>query len=288
VESRRNVQPPFRVQCLAAPGVLAGAFIRMRFFAILFLVFSAVPAFAQGGPPLLTTDPGTPGPENLEINIGIMPILRQDTKLVQLPQLDINYGVGQRIQLTVEVPFVWQSSASAPNFTNWGNTFVGVKYRFFDHGEDGLQISVFPQFEIRGSREAVSHGVADPGNRLLFPVEFTRKFGPVHLNLETGYYFQLNSPASHNERFFALAAGHDVTKKLEVIGEVFNDWVLGAMPKDTTFDAGFRYTLHRSFIVLFMAGRSFSPNSTGQPEFISYGGIQILLDKNGSAFHKPD
>ena len=258
--------------------------IRKSFIALVLLACSPA-VFAQGGPPLLTTDPGTPGPQNLEVNLGVMPILRSDVKLVQLPQIDINYGVGDRIQLTYEVPFVWQTATGVPNATAWGNALAGVKWRFLDHGEAGLNISVFPQVEFRGTRAAVGKGIADDGNRLLLPVELSRKFGPVHVNLEGGYYFRLNAPASHNERFFGLALSHNFTPKLEVIGEVFNDMVMGAPPKDTTFDAGARYTFHPSFILLFMAGRSFSPNSSGQPEFLAYAGVQILLDKSGRALH---
>jgi len=77
-----------------------------------------------------------------------------------------------------------------------------------------------------------------------------------------------------------------VTKRLQLIGEVYNDYVLGAPPKDTYWDSGFRYTLRPSFIILFMAGRSFSGNARGQPEFLGYAGFQLLLDKNGRAFHK--
>lgn len=253
--------------------------------ALLFLALCAAPAFAQGGPPLLTTDPGTPGPQNFEINLGVMPILRNDVKLVELPQIDINYGVGDRIQLTYEVPFIWQTATGQPNATGWSNSYAGLKWRFFDRGEDGLNISIFPQIEARGSYASAEKGIADSGTRFLFPIEFSRKIGPVHVNLESGYYFPLGSPHSHNERFIGLAFGHNFTPRLEAIGEIFNDVVMGAPPKDTTFDAGARYTLHRSFILLFMAGRSFSPNSSGQPEFLAYAGIQILLDKNGRALH---
>src|SRR5271167_2969534 len=59
-------------------------------------------AFAQGGPPYYTNDPGTPGPRNWEINLGYEPFLYSDQSITHTPDVDINYGVGNRIQLTYE------------------------------------------------------------------------------------------------------------------------------------------------------------------------------------------
>jgi hypothetical protein len=40
---------------------------------VLVYFFAATLAFAQGGPPYYTNDPGTPGHLNWEINLGYMP-----------------------------------------------------------------------------------------------------------------------------------------------------------------------------------------------------------------------
>ena len=60
--------------------------------------------FAQGGPPLLTDDPGTPGNRNWEINIASTQFFSPGENEVETPLLDINYGLGDRIQLKYEVP----------------------------------------------------------------------------------------------------------------------------------------------------------------------------------------
>ena len=232
--------------------------------------------FAQGGPPLLTNDPGTPGNEKWEINIGSMQVLRNGTNVLQVPQIDLNYGLGDRIQLTYEVPFVWQSAAGQPNSTGWSNGFPGVKWRFFDQGEDGWNISTFPQLEIQGPKGSVKTGIAEGGTRLLLPIEVSHLIGPLEVNFEAGYFFPLNSLHSHNERILGLAMGHMFNPRFEAIGEVYNDAVMGAPPQDTTFDLGGRYEFHKNLLLLFMAGRSFSGNSSGQPEFLGYVGLQIL------------
>jgi len=59
-------------------------------------------ARAQAGPPFLTNDPGTPGNANWEINLGSMQTIARGVSSYQVPQIDLNFGVGDRIQLTYE------------------------------------------------------------------------------------------------------------------------------------------------------------------------------------------
>jgi hypothetical protein len=240
-------------------------------------------ARAQAGPPLITNDPGTPGPEEWEINLGIMPVLRQHEHDFQLPQLDFNYGVGNTIQLTFELPYVLQT-APQPQHTGWSNSFPGVKWRFIDNFH-GWNVSMFPQMELTGTSSAIRQGIAERSTRFLLPFEIQKRAGPMELDFEAGYYFPVHG---HEERILGFAAGHQLTKKLELIGEVYNDSAMGALPHDTTWDMGGRYGFHKGLILLFMAGRSFSSVSSGQPTFFGYIGVQILLEKNGRRLHSEE
>jgi hypothetical protein len=113
----------------------------------------------------------------------------------------------------------------------------------------------------------------------LLPIEVAKSVGPVDLNFEAGYFFPWKGP---QERIIGFVAGHTFRKRgLELDSEVYNDWATHALPHNTTFDFGGRYKLHDGFIFLFMAGRSFSGNSSGQPEYLGYFGIQVLLSKFG-------
>lgn len=268
---------------------------RIRHFVLLVLValpgalvFAPAPVLAQGGPPLLTNDPGTPGAENWEINIAAMPVLSRDQNTFQLPQFDINYGVGSRIQLTLEIPYVVATFPGQPHATGWSNASPGVKWRFIDN-KRGWNISVFPQMESGGASGDVRTGIAQSGTRILLPFEVQKNIGPIELNAEAGYYVPFHEKnQGHEERIIGFAAGHQFTKKLEIIGEIYNDSAMAALPHDTTWDAGARYEFHKGLIWLAMAGRSFSPASSGQPTFLGYFGIQILLDHNGRSLHSDE
>ena len=254
-------------------------------FALLLSLFAAVlcsprAAPGQAGPPYLSNDPGTPGNGNWENNFAVVSTITRGQGTYQVPQIDLNYGLGNRIQLTLEVPYILQTSTRQPLQTGWANAYPGLKWRFFDQGEGGWRISTFPQIETGGSARALEKGIASPGPRFLLPLEVARKVGPLDLDFEAGYYLPWHGP---QERIVGFVAGRSLTRRLELDTEFYNDRAMGALPHDTTFDFGGRYKLHRGFILLFMAGRSFSGNSSGQPEFMSYFGIQILLSKYGRA-----
>src|SRR5881296_807703 len=87
-------------------------------------------ARAQGGPPLITDDPDTPGPGYWEINLSAAVEKTRLKRRLEAPFLDINYGAGERVQLKFEIPWLSVSESSAPNRTGLGNSTVGVKWRF--------------------------------------------------------------------------------------------------------------------------------------------------------------
>jgi hypothetical protein len=252
----------------------------MRFpFCLSFALLCApIMARAQAGPPFLTNDPGTPGNANWEINIASAQTISRGIASYQLPQIDLNYGLGDRVQLTYEIPYVVQTADGQSRQSGWSNAFPGIKWRFLDQGEGGWQASVFPQFETGGSASAQQKGIAAPGSRFLLPMQVTKRVGPIDVDLEAGYYFPKNGV---HERIFGFVAGREVTERLDLGLEIYNDRATGAPPNETTLDLGGRYKLSRGFVALFMAGRSVSGTGNGQPEFIGYLGIQILLSDYG-------
>ncbi len=250
---------------------------------LLALSWVSAPARAQGGPPFLTNDPGTPGAGNWEINLGAAATHASGTGSYQLPQLDVNFGLGDRVQLTVEAPYVLQYSSGASAQEGWSNVFLGVKWRFLDQGEEGWQASVFPQFETAGSRLAQRNGIAIAGPRLLLPVELVHKVGPLDVNVEAGYYLPRNG---YSERFLGVALGRELSPRLELDGEIYADKASGAPPDDTIADVGLRYKLHPAFILLGLAGRSIAGTGGEHAQFVGYLGVQILLSDYGAHLHR--
>jgi hypothetical protein len=235
-------------------------------------------ALGDAGPPYLTNDPGTPGNANWEINLAAMQVSSRELSVYQLPQIDLNFGVGDRIQLTFEIPYVIQSANGAGQQGGWSNAYPGIKWRFLDQGEGGWQMSLFPQVETAAATGAQRRGLAADGPRLLLPLEVAKTFGPLNWDFEIGYY-----PANGHgpeERILGLVAGREVTSRLELDAELYSDRGMGAPPDNTTLDVGGRYRLGRGFIMLFMAGRSIG-GASDPIHFMGYLGVQVLLSDYG-------
>ena len=133
------------------------------------LSLAVEPAFAQGGPPYYTNDPGTPGNMNWEINLGYMPFLHDGQSLTHTPDVDINFGVGKRIQFTYEIAWLRVRNGGTPAKYGMGQSNPGVKWRFYDAGENGFSISVFPQFFLNNPNDAVRRGITPAGQSFLLP-----------------------------------------------------------------------------------------------------------------------
>jgi hypothetical protein len=252
----------------------------------LFLCASVV-AWGQGGPPFYTNDPGTPGHLNWEINVGYMPFLYDGQSISHVPDLDINFGVGDRIQLTYENAWlrVRDSSASPSSSVarfGLGQSNPGVKWHFLDGGETGLSVSVFPQFFLNNPNDAVRRGITSASQSFLLPFEFTKKVGPVDVDYEAGYQFVHGGPDGW---ITGLVLGREFTPKLEGDFEFYSTGVFHPASFQPTFDFGGRYKITPSLIVLVMAGRGFRPASVSEPSFIGYFGMQFLFS---SKKHKPD
>ena len=118
------------------------------------LMLSGPSVFAQGGPPLILTDPGTPGPGNWEINIFASLEHSATNSEYQLPQFDINYGVGERTQLTLTTPFAISKELETGTRRGFDWLEMGVKYRFVDNpGSTGSNFALFPQVHFSFEEE---------------------------------------------------------------------------------------------------------------------------------------
>jgi hypothetical protein len=107
-------------------------------------ILCAVAAYGQGGPPFRTDDPETPGNQHWEINFGWIGDRNPADGAYQVPDFDINYGLGDRIQLKYELPIAIEEIRSQPAtptapaqaghvIGGLGESLLGIKWRFYEH-----------------------------------------------------------------------------------------------------------------------------------------------------------
>jgi hypothetical protein len=230
---------------------------------------------AQGGPPLVTDDPGTPGDRHWEVNVAATLEKRGTERLIQVPLLDANYGLGDRIQLKLEIPWVVRREDGGSRKNGPGNALFGVKWRFADEKSGGVSVSTYPQIEINVSRSSADKGLVERQPGLLLPLSFSKDFSPLHANLEVGHAFQRGAKSRW---IYGLALGRDVSENLEAVCEVFGDASARFEDAGLDWNLGLRWRLTRKVILLLSAGAGVvGTNGESRTRFQSYSGLQFLF-----------
>src|SRR2546425_6690273 len=227
---------------------------------------------AQGGPPLITDDPETPGNGHWEINVAWTLSQKQNERLFAIPLIDINYGLGQRIQLKAEVPWLVLQERRGGIQSGIGSANFGVKWRFLDKDRHGFAMSTYPQLEIRTSASSVRRGLIEQGSELLLPIEISRELGPVTIDGEVGYQVVQREK---DEVLYGLVVGGEINKRLELVGEIHGTAKRNFAEDELIFNVGGRFKMSKHYTLLFSSGRSLRRAVTGQPTLLAYVGCQF-------------
>jgi hypothetical protein len=230
---------------------------------------------APAGPPLLTDDPDTPGPNHWEINIAMTSEDEAREWTLGTPLLDMNYGVGEHIQLKYQVPLEVFVPEHGGALVGMGNSLAGVKWRFLDQTNGSwLEMSTYPQFEFIYPESSVQRVQADDGDNLLLPVEMEHQFKSLTVYAEAGYVVNSARPS---EAFGGVAAEYELTEKFSVMGEFYGGFGRNFQENGLTFNLGFRRALTDHVALIGSAGRAIFGPASDSPSFQSYLGLQFTF-----------
>jgi hypothetical protein len=275
-----------------------------RIAPFLCLIFAALTRFspvalAQGGPPFRSDDPDTPGNKRWEINTVLVGDRSPSGGSYLIPNIDVNYGLGNRIQLKFEVPLAIQESRGSSGHVaaGLGNSLLGVKWRFYAHhpkSKEGQMdkrqanfgISTYPQLVLNNPTRSVHRDIVEPGPQFFLPVEANAKIGPIRISGEFGYWFTTKDIPNSWVR--GVIVGHEFGNRTELYLELYDQAATRASTdepetRESTLGIGFRTpaTRNGSVWLMGMAGRSLvtvTPTN-GQPSWIASVGVQILTGK---------
>lgn len=146
----------------------------------------AMAPFAWAGPPFITDDP-----EPVEYRHGefyIASYMAHDTEgwSGTAPHVEVNYGAFTNGQLHVIAPMAFVAPDHGPAQFGYGDTEVGIKYRFMEETSWRPQIGTFPQIEIPTGDSARDLGGGQ--TRMLLPIWLQKRLGSYTTYGGGGYW----------------------------------------------------------------------------------------------------
>ena len=221
---------------------------------------------------MITDDPGTPGNGKWENNIAFAFEHRSSQSSFDLPAIDLNYGVGEHIQLTLQTPPTVAQKDNHGPVAGLGGTEAAVKWRFFDEERNSFDVSMFPRIIFNIQQSSPRRGISDDGTRFQIPFQAAKSFGKWHADAEFG---ALVSTVGRAEWLYGFVAGYDLSKTTGLMAEVHTTSRMNFTENVVTLNFGVRQKLDDHHVLIASIGHEVhTPN---EPlALIGYFGMQFL------------
>ncbi len=244
-------------------------------------IFIGRSTLAQGGAPMITDDSDTPGDGKWENNVGFIFEGSKNDYRKTFPFIDINYGVGEHIQLKAELNWVAEKGDNLAN--KFDNITLGFKYSFLDEKEAGFSLSVYPQPIISFNSE---DGVKSTAFGVILPAAISKEIAGFGCNFQAG--FQVLGKKS--ELFFGLCIEREIGETFTLLGELHSTFgrtkdLLTTGDEETFFKAGTfinlgtHIKLSEDYIILAAIGKDIesAPISSADANFYGFIGLQLKM-----------
>ncbi len=239
-------------------------------------LLTSLPAFGSAGPPLITDDPGTPGAGNWEINIAFASETSTDWKTMEAPLVDMNYGVGERIQLKYEVP--WEISQNRKNgqiHRGLDRSKTGVKWRIQNKEPTGIALATYPQLEFKSPVSPNARNAdAETNAAFLLPFEAEQSSGSWDFNQEIGIEWQGNG---RSQLVCGLATSYKFMETTALLAEAHAKGANNSKEISLLANLGTTIQLDSKLTLLLSTGKSLLEPSNDPRRFLVFAGLQIHL-----------
>jgi hypothetical protein len=221
---------------------------------------------------MITDDPGTPGNRKWEINLALTFEHLPNETSYDAPGIDLNYGVGENVQLTLQGGPVLLKRNGHGVIGGLGGTEAAVKWRFLDEEKSGFDVSMFPRVIFNIAQSSVRRGLADDGTRFQIPFQAAKTFGRFHINAEFG---PLVSTIGPGEWICGIVGGLELSKATMVMAELRSTSRMNFTQDVLTVNVGLRHQLTDTRILIASIGHELRDPDQARA-FIGYLGIQLL------------
>lgn len=217
---------------------------------------------AWAGPPFVTDDPEPVDYQHWEVYAASQLQHDKDGWSGTSPHFEVNYGALANLQLHLIAPVSFSAAVHGATNFGYGDTELGVKYRFFEETDQLPQLGVFPLVEIPSGDRA--RGLGSGHVKALFPLWLQKSFGSWTTYGGGGYWINPGKD-NHHWWFTGWLLQREITPTLTLGGEIFHETPSEKRAdSDTGLNFGGFYNFSKTYHLLFSAGHTVQGASTFQ------------------------
>lgn len=223
------------------------------------------------GPPFITDDPEPVDYQHWEFYVASEHTVTADGWTGTGPHFELNYGVISNMQLHLIAPLAYNAPAEGSTHYGYGDTELGVKYRFIGQTPDFPEVATFPLLEIPTGN--ADDGLGSGHLQVFLPLWLQKDFGSWTVYGGCGYGINPGT-GNRNWGFGGAVLEDQVRQNLLIGGEIYHRTSVQAGERDdTAFNLGTVFDFSEHQHLLFSAGCSLD----GPTEFQMYIAYQFTF-----------
>jgi hypothetical protein len=237
-------------------GIKSGL-IAIALVMILLLIFGQAAVWA--GPPFFTDDPEPADYKHGEFYFASQYTHSDDGRSATLPHLEFNYGILPDMHLHLIAPFQYIKPEGEDSQYGYGDTELGVKYRFIKETELRPMVGTFPTVLLpTGDKDK---GLGSGETQIFLPLWVQKSWGPWTTYGGGGYWI---NPGEGNKNwwFFGWLVQRKINEQFTLGAEIFHRTAsIEGGEESNGFQVGAVLNLTDQHHILLSAGRDFNgPN----------------------------
>ena len=210
------------------------------------------PKRASAGPPYITDDPETVDYRHWEIYLASQYNNDKYGLLGTAPHIEVNYGVVPNVQLHLIAPMTYSRATFGSMQYGYGDTELGVKWRFVPENAHRPMVGIFPLIEAPTGD--AGRGLGSGQSAFYLPLWIQKSWGSWS-TYGGGGYWHTPGTGLKDYGFLGWQIQRNVTKKLSIGAEMFytTSMIVGGSAR-TGFNIGSVYDFDEGHHLMFSAG----------------------------------
>ena len=238
-----------------------------RFSVGLLVVLLGSVTLLRAGPPYVTDDPEPVEYKHWEVYLATQTTHEPDSTAGTLPHVEVNYGALPDVQLHVIAPLAFSSSSGSSRNFGYGDTELGIKYRFQEETVSTPQLGIFPIVELPTG--STKKDLGSGHTQVFLPLWIQKKIGEWTTYGGGGYWL---NPGTGNKNYWLIGwmVQNQITKTLALGAEVYH-----TTPQEihgeskTALNVGLVWDLNEEQHILASAGPTLS-GPKGYQTYLAY------------------